>query len=278
MNKAALSKRLIGNAKVYYRTSLSKTIHPWWRFVKSPAHPRVEGDAMDIAYFRPRKPGPESIIENAVADQIPNLFSNETHSLWAAGAPTIGAGMPDLVIVTFQPQVSVLATVDIPTVHILAYLRVVGCARLDTIIERIGMPHKTTVRCLNNLIDVEAVSRVKDKYSLPPIWRQILQEIVTIEVKVSNWKRAVEQAARNRIFSHRSFIALPESVAKRVRSESVFKQLGVGLISVGDDHMVSVLRRARSRKPRVWKYYYEIAYLLANNNKVSSNGIRCTYR
>lgn len=222
---------------------------------------------MDVAYFRPRRPGPESVIENTVADQITNLFPSKTHTLWTAGSPSIGAGMPDLVVVVCEPQVFVLAEVEIPTIQILAYLRVVGCARLDTIVERVGIPQKTTVRCLNGLVEVEAVSMVRDKYSLLPIWRQILPEIITIEVKVKNWKRAVEQAARNRIFAHRSFVALPNHIAHRVRSEQIFSQLGIGLLSVDNDRMVSVLRRARRSKPRVWKYYYEVAFLVARHSR-----------
>lgn len=230
---------------------------------------------MDIAYFRPRRPGPEAVIENAVAGQIQNLFASETYTLWAAGSPPIGAGMPDLVVVSCEPQVSALAQVEIPTTHILAYLRAVGCARLETIIKRMYMPQETTIRCMNDLVEVEAVSKVHGTYSLLPIWRQILPEIVTIEVKVTNWKRAVEQAARNNIFAHRSFVALPDYVARRVRLEPIFKQLGIGLLSVGDDHMVRILRRSRCRKPRVWKYYYEIAFLVASHSKDSNNDIQC---
>jgi len=221
---------------------------------------------MDVAYFQPRRAGPESIIEDAVVNQITELFSNETHTLWTAGAPTIGAGKPDLVIVSFKPQVFVLAQVEMHSTQILAYLRAVGCASLDTIIERVGMPQKTTIRCLNDLIEFEAVSKIHDKYSLLPIWRQILPEVVTIEAKVKNWKRAIDQAARNRIFAHRSFIALPACVAQRVKSEPLFRQLGIGLLSVGDDHTVSVLRSPRRHKPRVWKYYYEIALLAARHS------------
>jgi len=222
---------------------------------------------MNVAYFRPRKYGPESAIENTVANRIPNLFTSEANTLWTAGSPPIGAGMPDLVVVSYEPQVFALAQTEMPTIHILAYLRVVGSARLETIIGRTGIPQKTTLRYLNDLVELKAVARVDDTYSLLPVWRQILPEIVTIEVKVTNWKRAIEQAARNHIFAHRSFVALPDYVAQRVRLEPVFRQLGIGLLSVGDDHMVSVLRRSRRHKPRVWKYYYEIAFLAARHGK-----------
>ncbi len=232
---------------------------------------------MNVAYFRHRKRGPECVIENTVANRIPNLFTSEANTLWTAGSPSIGAGMPDLVAVSYEPQVFALAQVEMPTTHILAYLRAVGGARLETIIGRTGIPQKTTLRYLNDLVEVEAIARVDDTYSLLPVWRQILPEIVTIEVKVTNWKRAIDQAARNRIFSHRSFIALPDIIAKRIRLEPSLRKLGIGLLSVGDDHTVSVVRRSRYHKPRVWKYYYEIAFLAAKYGKDLNNAIYCTY-
>jgi len=226
-----------------------------------------EGDSMNVAYFRPRRDGPEALVENAVASQIQNLFARGDNSLWTAGSLPIGAGMPDLVVVSSEPQVIVLAQVEIPTAHILAYLRAVGCAKLETIIERVGMPQKTTMRYLNDLVEVKAVSKSDNTYSLPPIWREILPEIITIEVKVKNWRRAVEQAARNRIFAHRSFVAIPENVAQRVKSEPILGKFGIGLLSVADDHTVSVLRRPRRGKPRVWTYYYEIASIVARHSR-----------
>lgn len=235
--------------------------------LSSPRLPKGGETEVDVTYFHRQRSGPESIIENAVADQIPNLFANEASALWMARSPSIGAGMPDLVVVSHDPRVLTLAQFEIPTAQILAYLRAVGCARLDTIIERVGMPEKYTVRCLNDLVRVEAVLKIQDKYELPPLWRHILTEIITIEVKVKNWKRAVEQAARNSIFAHRSFMALPDRLAQRVKSESILKKLGIGLISVGDDRRVKVLRRSRRRIPRVWKYYYEVAFLVASHSQ-----------
>jgi hypothetical protein len=110
------------------------------------------------------------------------------------------------------------------------------------------------------------VLSVSDKaFVLPPKWKEILPEIVAVEVKVSDWHRAIEQAARNRIFANRSFVALPEQVALRVRAEPLFRQLGLGLISVIEGGAVRVLRKARRRQPMVWNYYYKLAVVLARS-------------
>jgi hypothetical protein len=110
-----------------------------------------------------------------------------------------------------------------------------------------------------------AVCEKSGLFSLTPLWRDVLPEIVTIEAKIKNWQEAVEQAARNRVFAHRSFVALPESLARRVRSEGILQRLGLGLLSVGDDLGTRISRRARRHRPRVWSYYYKLATLLATD-------------
>jgi hypothetical protein len=231
---------------------------------------------VEVQYFRARRPGPEAIIENAVAERVPDLFQNEQHPLWMAGSLPIGAGMPDLVVVSCAPQVFALSHVEMPTPNILAYLRAVGRARLETIASRMGHPRELIIRCLNGLVEVEAVANNADTFFLSPNWRDILPEIVTIEAKVANWQKAVEQANRNRIFAHRSFIALPEKVAMRVKSEQALKRFGVGLLSVNDHHEVSVVRRARRHRPRVWTYYYQLASLVANHLTGFDNALHRT--
>lgn len=226
---------------------------------------------MDIKYFRARRPGPEAIIENAVAKSIPDLFPSKTRPFWTAGSVPIGAGMPDLIVVSCEPQVFALTKVEMPTAHILAYLRAVGRARLETITNQIRRPEDVIVRCLNGLVEVEAVSSHSKTFSLSPAWRDILPEIVTIEAKVANWQKAIEQANRNRIFAHSSYVALPERVAHRVKTEELFRKLGIGLLSVNEHHEVDIVRRARRNQPRVWAYYYYLASVVASHSKGLNN-------
>ncbi len=221
-------------------------------------------DSIAVTQFRPRRQGPEALMQDIVADQIPELFCPGVHS-WAAASIPIGAGIPDLVLVSYNPQVFALANIEISDAQILAYLRAVGKARLETIAQRMGTsPRKLSDR-LACLVDAAAIETSANSFSLSPPWRQILPEIITIEVKVSNWQRAVEQAARNRIFAHLSFVALPEKVAQRVRKEFVFGKIGIGLISVSDDGTATIARKPRRSQPTVWTYYYQLASLLARN-------------
>lgn len=218
-------------------------------------------DSTTLTQFRPRRQGPEALIQDIVAGQIPELFCLSPHS-WTAASVPLGAGIPDLVVVSYYPEVFALASVELPDAQILAYLRAVGKARLETIAERMGTSPKKLSCRLSSLVDAEAIETSSNTFSLSPLWRQILPEIITIEVKVSNWQRAIEQAARNRIFAHLSFVALPEKVAQRVRTEPLLGDLGIGLISVSEDAIATVIRKPRRRSPTVWTYYYRLASFL----------------
>lgn len=221
-------------------------------------------DSANVTQFRPRRQGPEVLIQDIVAGNIPELFSPGSHS-WTAASLPLGAGIPDLVVVSYYPQVFALSNVELTDAQILAYLRAVGKARLETIAERIRTSPKRVSTRLSGLVDAEAIETSANSFSLSPLWRQILPEIITIEVKISNWQRAIEQAARNRIFSHLSFVALPNKLALRIRTEPLLRDLGIGLISVFEDATATVITQPRRTRPTVWTYYYRIASLLARS-------------
>jgi len=217
-----------------------------------------------VTQFRPRRHGPEALIQDIVAGRIPELFSPSPYS-WTAASVPLGAGIPDLVVVSYNPQVFALPNIELSDAQILAYLRAVGKARLETIAQRIGTSPKKLSDRLDCLVEASAIETSSNTFFLSPPWRQILPEIITVEVKVSNWQRAIEQAARNKIFAHLSFVALPDKTAQRVRKEALFSRLGIGLISVSENGAASVIRKPRRTQPTVWTYYYQLASLLARS-------------
>ena len=204
-------------------------------------------------------------MQECVESSIPTLFTGVNLDLWTGVSLPIGAGVPDLVIASYHRQVLTLASVEISEADVLAYLRAVGRAKLDTIAERLSVSKRSAGKSLDALIGAEAVTVKEGLFLLSPLWRDILPEIITVEVKVSNWQRAVEQAARNRIFAHRSFVALTDRVAERVREEPILGKLGLGILAVSEAGEVSLVRKARRSQPSVWTYYYKLAGMLAKS-------------
>ena len=218
---------------------------------------------MEVTYFRSRKDGPELAIENAVANCSRSLFTKGSGSSWIGGSMPIGAGMPDLLVVSYKSEISSFENPNVLDDNILGYLRTVNFVGIETISERIGESRETVSYKLKYLEKYKIVLRSKRNYRLLPIWRNILPQVIAIEAKVKNWQVAIKQAARNRLFAHRSFIALPCDTSKRIRSEPILGQLGIGLLSVDQSGDVSILKQGRSSTPKIWTYYYKIASFIA---------------
>jgi len=218
--------------------------------------------SMNVSYYRSSKAGPEAILETTVAENLHSIMGTNG-DFWAAASPQIGAGLPDILVASFRPEIVVLSKTEMPNADILAYLRAVGKAKLDTITNRLRLPRELIIRSLNDLIKSNIVFQGTNTFSLYPEWKNILPEIIAIEVKVDKWRKAIDQAARNQIFAHKSYIALPSTIALRIRNEPFIRELGIGVLSVKQDKGIEVIRRSRRKNPRVWRYYYEIASLVA---------------
>lgn len=78
----------------------------------------------------------------------------------------------------------------------------------------------------------------------------VSNELVAIEVKTLNWKKAIAQAYLNRYCVDRSYIALWE---KTVRPQVIreAKNRGLGLLSIGEEN-VTIVRQAPRSRPRRW--------------------------
>jgi hypothetical protein len=81
---------------------------------------------------------------------------------------------------------------------------------------------------------------------------------VSVELKLNNWRRAVEQALLYQLCSDYSFIALPEPIVKRVNLD-LLSSHGIGLIAVGAAGLCrEVLGAAQSKVVRA---FYRDAYI-----------------
>lgn len=220
-------------------------------------------------YDRPRE-GPEADLMETLSDWCRRLVGRSRVGYWMASGMPIGSGQPDLVIANYRPEVAALRAGSAGHAWLLAYLHSVSAALPETMARFLGATPVPVESLLEDLTAALAVEPVRQSFRLTRSWREILPRIVTVEAKVSDWRRAAEQAARNRIFSHESYVALPMELAERVCSDDLFTSYRLGVLGVDDDADVSILRPAPRAEPRVWVYYYRIAVELAASLEASS--------
>ena len=223
---------------------------------------------MIIKHFRDPKPGPELELEKFVTSEIPQIFSEYAKDkyFWTGYSVPIGAGLPDLLLAICKPQIFALSKLKIAPDNILSYLRAVRNVRLETISKRIGYSEKVIIKYINDLIELEIVDQNNNTFFLKPEWRNIIPELISIEVKVANWKKVIDQAIRNTIYSHRSYIAIPEKIAFYIKSNSNLKKYGIGILSIKENGRVNIIKNARKSQPTIWSYYYKIASIIAQKH------------
>jgi hypothetical protein len=209
-------------------------------------------------YDVPRRIGPEAELEDTVVAHLSELLPVAEQPSCIFGSRPVGAGAPDLTVIYMTEGAAMPLDGHPSIIDILAYLCVVNRVSVDKLREQLRLRQRVFDSCLQALADAGAIRTSCGFVALYDAFRQPLREVVTIEAKVSKWRDAVSQAARNRAFAHRSFVALPESQARLASRDARVALLGIGVISIGG-RQARLVRRSRRSQPRVWRYYFELA-------------------
>jgi len=76
--------------------------------------------------------------------------------------------------------------------------------------------------------------------------------LVAVEAKLTDWRRAIQQAVRYRTFADEVYVALPMALAQAVASRHLLPS-GVGLIGVDPSRLSIIARPARSDEIENWR-------------------------
>lgn len=225
---------------------------------------------MELLHHRTMTVGPELELEAAVFQSLPSIMPSWSDQSWSAGSARIGAGLPDILIANWRPELAAVPAWSRRVIDILTYFKSVARAKLATAAEHLRLGERSLSNQLASLVDGGVLGHSRFGYFMTTPWRRILTEVTSVEVKVGNWKQATAQARRNQLFVDRSYVALPAAAAARAAESSTVSENGIGVIAIRDSSHVSILRRARARPPRVWAYYFRVAALVAEG--VANNG------
>ena len=127
-------------------------------------------------------------------------------------------------------------------------------AQLETITGISNLSLRRYIRHLASvgMIKVHKNSAISLGCRLP--WTMV--NIVAYEGKLANWRRALHQAIGYRSFSHSVRVIMPEAAAERAKKlEHVFRNNGIGLISIDNDGARHIVIRSRNRRPASRRLY-----------------------
>lgn len=111
--------------------------------------------------------------------------------------------------------------------------------QFDDLARKFNMNSAGLKRDLNVLVLYGYLARSEKGYRVIKT-SPILDRMVTVECKVSDWRQGLEQAVSYKmLFSRESYVALPKKYLKNVRIQD-FKKYGIGLLCVDVDGSVSL--------------------------------------
>lgn len=227
--------------------------------------------------LRPRRMGPEFDLQLLLEDQIANIFSVKSTNTWLASEISVGAGKPDLVMACFSDILKTSCGNEFNSNELLGYLRTAKSAKPETISVRLNSPLRKVLRKIDYLQERGILYSRGNSYGIHKSWRDVLNNLIAVEVKVADWKKAISQAIRNTVFTHRSFVALPTSAAERAAQDLNLNRFGIGVISIAPNGTARLLRRARSSPPKVWSYYYAVADMVSNDIREGCDALHCRH-
>lgn len=182
---------------------------------------------------RTARPGPESKLIRAALktefffrNQLPAVFFHE---------PQMPTGLPDVVAVYMtarQPEITPKRLRLTAThVRVLHGLHVVSRTTIEELAARIRISQRDLQQLAIDLRDADLVLVRGNTIAPKKLSRSFaVKHIFAIEAKISNWSKALEQAAANRWFASHSFILIPPSRAIDRISERA-AELGVGVLT-----------------------------------------------
>lgn len=96
--------------------------------------------------------------------------------------------------------------------------------------------------------------------------------VIAVEFKLSRWRRALNQAFRNRNFANESYVILDQNYSKRaVENVSAFKKANVGLITFSADYTLEFHHFPESCTPFSSRYASLIASKLLSNGQADTS-------
>ena len=92
-------------------------------------------------------------------------------------------------------------------------------------------------------------------------------EVIAFEAKLVRWRDALHQAYRNTCFAHRSYVLVPECIARRAASRiGEFERRGVGLCSIGAEGLTVVHDAPRREPIQPWLSEAAVAHVVGDGH------------
>lgn len=166
----------------------------------------------------------------------------------------LGYWVADLVLVRYDESDALFrkAPLTIYEISLLNFISKSQSPSIEKLPDAIGASKSKCIQTLKRLLEEWFVAMDEDNISIKIVrdYEFAVRDCFAIEAKLSNWRRALNQAHRYKWFSNESYVFMPiENVWPALKNIELFKELGVGLASVSSDCKIKVEYKPRKVKP-----------------------------
>ena len=93
------------------------------------------------------------------------------------------------------------------------------------------------------------------------------KKIITIELKLKNWKRALAQAYKYKSFSDISYVCMDQkNISPALEHIEMFKKYNIGLITIDNKNIIKVYHKPKIKKAYSQQLYTEVQNLFEENS------------
>jgi len=181
-------------------------------------------------------------------------------------------GVADLVLGTYLPHTVTKAArcpIDINWVTPLASLSIGDAISVDEFMATYTVTKNTASKILRDYVKGGFLQLIDNKeYKVIKSYAPILDNVISIEAKLKNWHRALNQAYRYKRFSNFTFVLLEEKYSNpAIKNLDLFERMGVGLITMQDlkYKMHSTPARKEVNNSPYFHRVNEVAYTAVSN-------------
>lgn len=184
-------------------------------------------------------------------------------------------GIADLVLGTYRPRTKTdRLPVDINWITPLTSFNAGDVVSVDEFMENYTVARSTASKILHGYVKAGfLLQRGKGLFDVAKTYSPILETVISIEAKLKNWQRALQQAHRYKRFSNFSFVLLEEKYSNpAIKNLPLFEKMGIGLITMYEQtYTVHSIPYRQEIKPS--EYFYrinEVAYSTVAKSSVCS--------
>lgn len=185
-------------------------------------------------------------------------------------------GVADIVVGTYRPYLSkknLRSPLNRNWIFPLTTFQLNETLNIEQFQEKFGLTKNSANLRLNEYCEASFLKRIKkDTFLVIREYEYIADNVIAVEAKLKNWKRALFQAQRYKKFSDFSFVLLDEHHSNSALANlSAFKDSNIGLITMSDTSYCIhyVPEKQNNKKDDYFVRLNETAYSYFANNSMA---------